>query len=177
MRCEQQPRGHWLSDRRAARRERFAVARALPGFVIVLHIAITSGQAPRQALRTVADVADRGQLRLVAEQLSGVLRAVELGADLTDAVASEDRAGRPERSSVLRVLDLLRRSEVDGSALDLHLELLLQDLRRERAHELDVAAQRLSIALLVPLVVCILPAFVVLAIVPLVLDILGQLPS
>lgn len=109
-------------------------------------------------------------------EIPALLRAIDLGADLTEAISYLD-AQIGTRSSLLRVLELLRRSELDGSALDVHLELLLHDLRRERAHELDVAAQRLSIAMLVPLVVCILPAFVVLAIVPLVLDILGQLPS
>lgn len=167
---------HRLRRRRMLRRERFQLARALPGFVILLHIAVSAGQAPRTALATAAAVAGRGQLRVVAMEIPALLRAIDLGADLSEAISYLD-ATVGARSSLLRVLELLRRSELDGSALDVHLELLLHDLRRERAHELDVAAQRLSIAMLVPLVVCILPAFVVLAIVPLGLDILGQLPS
>ncbi|MFT7474812.1 MAG: hypothetical protein ACI81L_001744, partial [Verrucomicrobiales bacterium] len=55
-------------------------------------------------------------------------------------------------------------------------ELLVRDFRRRRAMDLDTAAQRLTISLLFPLVVCILPAFVLLAVVPLLLSALAGLP-
>ena len=73
-------------------------------------------------------------------------------------------------------LELIGLSEIDGGDLSLHLELVVHDLRRERAAVLDAAAQRLTIALLFPLVLCILPAFVLLAIAPLVLEVIAELP-
>ena len=163
-----------LSGVRRRRRRELALARGLPDFVVLLHIAVSAGVAPREALRAAAEVAHGGSGEALVEHVAGVLRAISLGADMTDAVALVDAHG-DRHAGLTRVLDLLRRSEVDGANLDLHVEVLLQDLRRERANALDLAAQRLSVAMLVPLVVLILPAFVLLAIVPLVLDLVAHL--
>ena len=76
-----------------------------------------------------------------------------------------------------RVLDLLRRAELDGSALSVQLELLVRDFRTMRALSLDAAAQRMTVSLLFPLVLCILPAFILLAIVPLLLGAVSGLPG
>ena len=105
-----------------------------------------------------------------------VSERLRLGASLDSAIldSTVDEQGAPE---IIRVLDVLRRAEHDGGSLQMQFEFLLRDLRRHRANALDEAAQRLTVSLLFPLVLCILPAFVLLAIAPLLIEALRGLPT
>lgn len=164
-----------LARRRARIDEATARIRGIPAAVVLLQIAVAAGHGPRAAIATVGGSRlAAGDLGRVIEDFSDVSRRLELGADLSDAVLAIDAVAAP---SMVRVLDALRRAEVDGAALTLHLEFLVNDLRRVRAMALDVAAQRLTITLLFPLVLCILPAFILLAVVPLLLGALVGLPG
>lgn len=113
---------------------------------------------------------------VLVEQLRPFTNRLAMGGDLQAAINQLDTA-TPAGLSLYRVLDLLRRGELDGLDLALQLEFVVQDLRRDRSIALDTVAQRLTISLLFPMVLCILPAFVLLAIVPLLLDVLSQLPA
>ena len=112
----------------------------------------------------------------LADRLQVFANTLVMGGDFLDAIHRIDTS-TPAGLSTYRVLDLLRRGEVDGLDLATQLEFVVQDLRRDRAIALDTAAQRLTVALLFPMVLCILPAFLLLAIVPLLLDVLSQLPA
>ena len=57
------------------------------------------------------------------------------------------------------------------------LERVAFELRLTRRLDADAHAKRVSVLLLLPLVLCVLPAFVLLAIVPLVLGALSALPG
>ncbi len=142
---------------------------------MLLSLATAAGQSPRAAIRIVAGLVDAGgAVGVVAADFAEVERRLSLGASLETAVLeSESQGGRG--TDVARVLDVLRRAETDGAALQLQFEFLIRDLRRSRANALDEAAQRLTVALLFPLVVCIFPAFVLLAIAPLVVEALAGL--
>jgi tight adherence protein C len=61
----------------------------------------------------------------------------------------------------------LRSSAESGIPIAETLDLLAREARRSRKAQADVAAKRLPVLLLFPLITCILPAFALLAIVPL----------
>lgn len=167
-------RRHRTTWRQDAKRRSDHV-RGLPAGVLLLQVVSGAGAPPRSAIEVVGglDVGD-GPLGVVIADLATVARWLELGAGMTTAILSVEstRASAP----LVRVLDVLRRAEVDGVPLEPHLAVLVRELRRERAQALDLAAQRLTVSLLFPLVLCILPAFVLLAIAPLLLDALSNLP-
>ena len=158
--------------RRARRRKTLELARGLPSAVVLLQIAIRSGTHPRRALASLIDLRPSdGPLHTVIDGIRDVHDRVLLGADLASAMLAAEHHC-PELD---RVLDVLRRAELDGGPVAVHLEVLLGDLRRHRRTSLDSAAQRLTVSMLFPLVVCILPAFVLLAVVPLVQSALSGL--
>ncbi len=166
----------WWQRRRHDRELMSARTRGLPNAVLLLQVAIAAGLTPRAAISAVGDLpVEHGELGVVTQDFALVGQRLDLGADLASVILSLDQ--RQTSASFIRVLDVLRRAEVDGVALATHLEIVLHDLRRERARALDAAAQRLTVSLLFPLVVCILPAFVVLAVVPLLLGALSSLPG
>lgn len=166
-----------LRKRSAVRRKRDEEVRGLPGAVLLLHVALASGASQRKSLDSLARFGTwTGPTGSASRAIACVANRIALGASFSDALyaaEAEDEIG----SSTHRVLDVLRRSELDGQPIGLHLEIMIAELRRERANALDVAAQRLTISLLFPLVLCILPAFIVLAVVPLVLSALSGLPT
>lgn len=164
----------WSGARRQMRRRADLRVRGLPGAVSLLQVATAAGLPPRAAIAAVANIDSALELDAVLSELGAVSRRLDLGADLSSAILALDR--RDQRRMV-KVIDVLRRAEVDGVALATHLDILVRDLRRERAVALDVAAQRLTVSLLFPLVVCILPAFVLLAVVPLLLGAFSNLPG
>lgn len=171
----------WWRNRRTSHQLALLYAHALPSFTSLLAVLVGAGQHPRQALTKFVESNPEGNLGELASRLTPVSHALSLGAEFSDAIAPLDQRSPHKDGSVdlslYRVLDLLRRGEIDGLDLATQLEFVVQDLRRERSIALDTAAQRLTVALLFPLVLCILPAFVLLAIVPLLLDVLSQLPA
>lgn len=175
-----------LKARRLQRLRNRTFVRALPSFVALLAVLIGAGQHPRRAIEAFSEAPLTGDLDELRGTIAPISQALALGSDFAESIHSLDQHGTdrngPNRdgdaeSNLFRVLDLLRRSEVDGVDLVTQLEFSVRDLRRDRAIALDTAAQRLTISLLFPLVVCILPAFVLLAIVPLLLDVFTQLPT
>jgi len=143
----------WRGRRARDQKEVVGIA----SFVVLLQIA-TDGGPMGVACFSSRPVADR----------------LALGADFAEALILAEQSDEIS-PTMHRVLDLLRRSEVDGEPLAVPLEMLLLDLRRQRENALDEAAQRLTVSLLFPLVLFILPAFVVLAVVPLVVAALSGL--
>ncbi len=166
-----------LRHRSVVRHKRNQEVRGLPGAVLLLRVALASGASPRRALDSLVRFGTwPGPTGSASRAMACVANRMTLGATFSDALyaaEADDEIG----PSTERVLDVLRRSELDGQPIGLHLEILITELRRERANALDVAAQRLTISLLFPLVICILPAFIVLAVVPLVLSALSGLPT
>ncbi len=65
----------------------------------------------------------------------------------------------------------------DGDPLVPVLDRLSVEARMVRRRQAEEAARRLPVQLLFPLVLCVLPAFVLLAVVPLLLAAVPQLPQ
>lgn len=164
-----------IEQRRATRELAHARATGLPTIVMLLSLAASAGHSPRAAIGFVARMVHvGGAVGVVAQDFAGVHARLELGASLESAVLGEGSAAVLP-GEIVRVLDLLRRAETDGGSLQLQFEFLLRDLRRQRANALDEVAQRLTVWMLFPLVLCILPAFVLLAVAPLLVEALSGL--
>jgi pilus assembly protein TadC len=96
--------------------------------------------------------------------LAEVGRRWRAGARFTDALdALDDLPGTP----LAPVVRALRDGERDGTPLVPALDEVAATLRDERRRRAAASARRAPIVLLFPLVLCVLPAFVLLTVVPL----------
>lgn len=154
-------RARTRSARRARQRQ---VERELPGAVSLLQLALAAGHSPREAIAVVGSYG-RGA---VAESFAAVATRLDAGAGLDEAVA----ATPGDDGGIGRTLRLLEQAERYGQRLELQLELLAADIRRRRIAVLDEQSQRLGVQLLFPLVLCILPAFLLLSLLPLIMAML-----
>lgn len=142
--------------RRAGRRSAAAaLAEDLPIAVALLQIAAAAGHGPRTAMGVVGTFG----WGCVAESLGAAAARLAQGVPLADALTPV---------SPPRLVELLERADEDGGGWAAALTSLADDLHRERMAAVEERTGRLTVALLVPLVVCILPALVLLAIVPVV---------
>ncbi len=156
-----------LRRRRAAER---AVAEALPDVVDLLLLCTSAGHSLPIAHPRVADLAP-----------------APLG-DALRAAAIEAARGRPRGDALVDALTPLGdRAHALGHALADHLrygapltptlERLGDELRSDRRHRAEQDARRVPVRLLGPLVSCVLPAFALLTVAPLLAASLQALPT
>lgn len=165
-----------VATARAARRHqrgalaRRAAAAAVPDVGELLRIAVAAGLTPVLALDQVARFAPgRGPGREAARV---VLDATRRGQGLADALSGlVDVLGAGARPLV----DALVATERYGVPLEPALERAVDELRRARRTEASAAARRLPVLLSFPLVGCVLPAFALLTLAPLVAGAFGAL--
>jgi tight adherence protein C len=149
----------WITRRRAARRHAEALVVDVPDVVDLFRVATGAGLTVHEAVATIAELAD-GPL---GEALASVRHRVALGERLADALAPMATLGDPVRPLVSALVS----TEREGAPLGPPLARVAdraRELRRRRAEE---TARRIPVKLLFPLVLCVLPAFVVLTVVPL----------
>ncbi len=147
-----------LADRR--------VRHALPDAIDAVVLAIRAGCTPYQALEVLAPVLAAP----FGPAFAAALQRHRSGVRFAQAVeAVVDHTG--ERSRLLA----LALAADDGLALGPRLEALAADARAERRRAAEGAARRLPVTLSFPLVVCVLPAFVLVTVVPLLVAALGRL--
>jgi tight adherence protein C len=164
--------GSWgldLRRRRAATRQRAAeVAASLPEAVDLLALSVGAGLNVPLA---VAAVGRRGE-GPVAEGLARVAAETTSGRRCSDALDDLPRTiGEPVRPLV----DVLVAADRYGAALGPSLERLAAELRDDRRRRAEEAARRVPIKLLFPLVCCVLPAFALLTVVPMLAGAFGAL--
>lgn len=150
---------NFLLGRRATLARAKASA-AAPDLLDAVAVCVTAGLSPRTGLDRASAVV-RGPL---ADELEEARRQVALGAPWRSALRDvAERTGLPE----LRRLSItLERSERLGSPVADQLRRLARDVRDERRLRDEERARRAPVAMLFPLVLCILPAFVIAAVVP-----------
>jgi tight adherence protein C len=157
--------------RRAERRRQAAMADALPEVVDLLVVAVEAGMTVPLALASVVKRA-RGPLR---DQLAVVGEQVRVGgrrlADALDDLPAPARAGEGVRPLVAA----LTASERYGAPLTASLARLADEVRRQRRRRAEEAARRVPVKLLFPLIFCVLPAFALLTVAPLVAGALRSL--
>lgn len=157
--------GAWsLPKLRARRQQRRHLARleaALPEVVDLLVLAVGAGATVSHA---VAAAGRRGVGPLAAE-MRRITEEVRRGGRIADALDE-----LPSRTSeAIRPLSAaLASSERYGAPLATALQRLGDDVRRQRQRRSEEAARKVPVLLLFPLVLCILPAFALLTVAPLV---------
>jgi pilus assembly protein TadC len=140
---------------------------SVPELVDLFRLAVGAGLSVHQ----VVDVVEPHVPAVFAPTLTEVRRRVSLGQRLGDALDAFDDAGEPVRP----LASVLRAAAFDGVALGPALERVAADARLQRRRWAEINARKLPVQLLFPLGACILPAFGLLAIVPLVVSSLGSL--
>ena len=149
------------------RRLRFLEA-ALPETVDLLVLAVGAGCNVPLAL----DAAGRRGSGPLAAELRRLSGDVARGRRLVDALDDlPTAAGEPTRA----LAGVLARCERYGSPVLPALQRLADEVRVQRQRRAEAAARRVPVALLFPLVVCILPAFALLTVAPLIAGALREL--
>lgn len=148
-----------LRSRTRLRRRQAAIAGAVTELVDLLRLAVAAGLTVHQ----VVDLVLERSPEPFVESLREVQRRVRLGVRLGDALDALEPLGEPVRPLVAA----LRSAAFDGVPLAPALERVAFDARLQRRRTAETAARRLPVQLLLPLVLCVLPAFGLLAIVPL----------
>jgi hypothetical protein len=144
--------------RRAMRRNDAALARELPVAIDLLGVAVGAGCTPRLAV----DVAARWSPAPVAHVFGDVVRRCALGVDFGSALD-----GAVEHAPRLRPLaDALLASDRLGAPVGPVLARLAAEDRTSLRRAAEAHARRIPVRLLFPLVFLVLPAFVLLTVVP-----------
>lgn len=152
----------------ARRRRAAAVDRALPELVDLFRIAAGAGLPVASCLAAVAErapVATQPSLRAAVDRIAR-------GAPLTGELV---RAGAALGTLGPAWADALVASALTGAPLLPALDRLAVTARDRRRRAAEHAARRLPVTLLFPLVLCVLPAFGLLAVVPLLVGSLSSL--
>jgi pilus assembly protein TadC len=145
-----------------------AVVDELPEVVDLFSLAIGAGLNVRLAVEAVAERAPP----LSAAVLRDVVARVRAGVRQADALAVVPVAlGHVTRPLV----DALAAAERYGAPLGAALDRLALEARQDRRRRAETAARRLPVQLLFPLVLCVLPAFALLTVVPVLAGSLGTL--
>lgn len=139
----------------------------VPDVLDALSLEVAAGRSPARALLDVADVhTSAGDL------VRPVRSDVEHGALVSEALRRRRDALDPHRTGWV---DAIIDAERDGFPLARLLEQLSDTARAERRRGVQRRLRVLSVRVTAPLVACILPAFVLLAIVPMVAGVVTHL--
>ena len=162
--------GCWLLIERAepgaVRAQREAVSRDLPVLVQLLASALAAGSAPAEALVMVADALPGAG----ADELAPLVARLRLGAD--PAQAWRALAAVPALAPLGRTL---ARSAATGAPVAAAVERLADELARSARADAEEQARQVGVKAAVPLGLCLLPAFLLIGIVPVVGALLGGL--
>lgn len=154
--------------RSARRRHSAEVVAELPELVDLFTLAIGSGLTVPLAV----DEVSRRSSGPTGAALAAAARRARLGQPLPDALGQVvDDIGEPVRSLV----GALASTERYGTPLLPELARVGAEVRLIRRRASEVAARRLPVQLLFPLVLCTLPAFGLLAVAPLLVSAFGSL--
>ncbi len=154
---------------RAARRRRNRADAEIPQLLDLLAAASSAGLSASLSLRRAAGVLE-GPL---AEELAGVIRAVDLGGRWRDELrATADRLALPD---LRRTVAALTRTETLGSSLATSMQELAERVRASRRAAVTERARTAPVKMLFPLVFLVLPAFLLLTVVPVLLSTLQSI--
>jgi len=148
---------------RAARRTSAAADREIPVLLDLLAVATSAGLPPQLAFRRAVEAAT-GPL---ADELRSVLDASDLGGRWRDELIVV--GGRLALPDLQRLLGALARTDSLGSSLAEEIEHLASDVREVRRAAAAQRARTAPVKMLFPLVFLVLPAFLLLTVVPVLL--------
>ncbi|HET7691166.1 MAG TPA: type II secretion system F family protein [Nocardioidaceae bacterium] len=143
----------------AVRRRRSALESGLPQVVDLMGVCLAAGRSPDGALRLVADVVGEP----MRGELATYVRRLELGADpltVWRSVALHPQLGPLGRA--------LHRCAETGASVAAALTRLGDDLHARRRAATEARARTIEVRASLPLGLCLLPAFVLIGIVPMI---------
>jgi Flp pilus assembly protein TadB len=162
--------GAWIAVGRAepadVRRRRAEVRRDLPYVVDLFAATLRGGAAPGDGVALVAAALPGA----AADRLSSVAARLSLGLDpvqVWEGLADDPELGRLGRA--------LARAQSTGAPVVASVERLADDLARSARAETEERARAVGVKAALPLGLCLLPAFVLVGIVPLVVALLSAL--
>lgn len=158
-----------LLSARDRRRRDARVADQLLLVVELLAVSARAGSTIPGALAAVAASTDGS----VGTALAQVTRELDRGTRLDPTLVwLADALGEPARS----LISVLRSAHLDGDPLAPALERLAVSVRQDLRRRAETEARQLSVRMLLPLVCCILPAFALVSVVPVLVNSLQALP-
>ena len=161
--------GVLAARRRARRRERdMAIERGLPEVIDLLALVVGAGRPVAVAL---ADICPRVPEPFRSE-LAVVVRRSAAGEPFAESVRGLHEALGPR---VAAIVHAVISAETDGAPLGPALVRAGDEAHRRRRVRAEEAARRVPVAMLFPLVFCILPAFCLLTVVPLLTGSIAEL--
>jgi Flp pilus assembly protein TadB len=152
----------WLTGRMeppAVRRRRERLAGAVPQVVDLMAACLSAGLSPAAALELVTTAVDDP----AREELAAVSARLRVGVD--PPTVWRDLADHPQLGGLGRALS---RAVDSGASVADALARLAGDLRRQGRADAESRARAVGVRAAVPLGVCLLPAFVLVGVVPLV---------
>ena len=148
---------------RAAKRRLGAIDAEIPQLLDLLAAASSAGLSAPIALRRAADALTEP----LVEELHRILRAVDLGGRWRDELrAASDRL---DLGDFRRAVAAIARTEVLGASLSGSTAELAASVRQTRRARATERARTAPVKMLLPLVFLVLPAFLLLTVVPVLL--------
>lgn len=160
--------GRIVRMRRRRRRHEILLDRCLPEAIDMMAAVLRAGHSPIEALT------------IVSTHVDPVLRPAfeDAERELCDGGRFVDSLGALERALGSRVRPLVEALEAGhrlGVPLERMVDQLSSDAHATRRRHLERSARELSIGLSLPLVVCILPSFLLLVVAPTLIGTLSSL--
>ena len=158
----------WRRGRTLQRREADRTAAALPEVADLLAVAASAGSTPHAMLDLLSDLLPaNAAVAALAEARQRAARGGLLADELEVLGLADPRLGA--------LTSALAGAERFGVALEPSLVMVARDARLGRRRRMEEQARRLPVRLLFPLVACVLPAFVLLTVVPVLVATVGDL--
>jgi len=158
-----------VARRRARRRDRVLhIERHLPEVIDLLGLVVGAG---RPTVAALAEISPR-VVEPFGSELAAVARRTSAGEPFVESVRRLRESLGP---SVSPVVYAVTAAEVDGAPLQPALARAADEAHRRRRVRAEEAARRVPVLMLFPLVFCILPAFCLLTIVPLLIGTVSDL--
>jgi Flp pilus assembly protein TadB len=153
----------WRFTRRleppAVRRRREQVTAAVPHIVDLMAACLAAGLSPSGAVEQIADAVDHP----ARDELLALSARLRLGVD--PVTVWRDLAHHPQLGGLGRSV---ARAVESGASVSEAMTRLADDLRRAARADVESRARAVGVKAAVPLGVCLLPAFVLVGVVPLV---------
>jgi len=140
----------WLSSRVSSRKS--AIRRALPDMLDMLTISVEAGLGFDQAMAKLV----RNTSGPLSEEFGRVLQEVQAGVDRSDAMRR--LAQRTEVPELNGFIMAIVQAEVFGISVSSVLRSQASEMRVKRRQYAEETAQKAPVKLVFPLVICILPA-------------------
>jgi Flp pilus assembly protein TadB len=143
----------------AVRRRRERLTAAVPHVVDLMAACLAVGLSPAAAVEQITDAVEAP----VRDELAALTARLRLGVD--PATVWRELAHHPELGGLGRSLS---RAVDSGASVADAMQRLAEDLRRRARADVESRARAVGVKAAIPLGICLLPAFVLVGVVPLV---------